>query len=259
MLAQREHDAALPQRRDLKSTNELPVEIACVETDGGRMLTRAAGQDRGVHERGWRETKVAALWKLTGPTFETDPQPEPPRCFLDSEHVTKMVREIKRQRSETHERDDNAEKTGSKPLPDPPSESESRERQYSPDFTPITDFVHPVRYLYDVAGAVISSWATHWEQYTSWMAACWQGRVNTVIAELHDWQTRLGPREKETPDHAPRAIVATTLTFLENNQSRMNDPQYRREGDPLTKHILSRPGCLYYRRTTAIRLATAST
>ena len=151
-----------------------------------------------------------------------------------------------------------------------------------------------------------SSWAAHWDQYTSWMIACWQGRVATVIAELRDWQTRLGPRAKETPDKDPRAIVAATLTYLDNNQSRRNYPEYRRaglpitsclveslikeinhrvkgteqfwnrptategesmlqvvasllsEGDPLSKHILSRPGSLYYRRSTAVRLAAAA-
>ena len=361
LLAQRERDARLQQRRELSSTNELPVDIACVETDGGRMLTRAAGKGCGVHERGWKETKVAALWKMTGATFETDPHPEPPRCFLDSKHVTKIVGEIKRQRSEAHERDENAEKTSVNSLPDPPPESESGERQWPPkrifrtcvatlkdvygfgqlvaaeaqkrgfydatrqvflgdgdhknwivhklhfpDFTPITDFVHPVTYLYDAASAVTSSWAAHWEQYTSWMTACWQGRVGTVIAELRDWQTRLGPREPTTPDKHPSEIVATTLTYLANNQSRMNYPEYRRaglpitsclveslikevnhrvkgteqfwnrpaategesmlqvvasllsEGDPLSKHILSRPGSLYYRRSTSTRLAAAA-
>ena len=175
-----------------------------------------------------------------------------------------------------------------------------------PDFVAITDFVHPVTYLYDVAGAVTSSWAAHWEQYSSWMTACWQGRVSTVIAELRDWQSRLGAREKSTPDNDPRAIVAQTLTYLSNNEPRMNYPDYRRaglpitsclveslikeinhrvkgtekfwnrptanegesllqvrasllsEGDPLTKHILARPGSPYYRRSTATRLATAA-
>lgn len=361
LLAQREHDADLQRRRELKSTNEQPVEIACVQVDGGRMRTRAAQQGRGVHEHAWKETKVAALWKLTGPTFDRDPHPEPPRCFLDPKHVPKMVREIKTQRSETHERPENTEKTGPKPLTDPPSthptQTRDHEREWPPkrifrtcvatlkdvygfgplvaaeaqrrgfydaarhvflgdgdhknwivhklhfpDFVAITDFVHPVTYLYDAAGAVTSSWAAHWEQYTSWMTACWQGRVGTVTAELRDWQTRLGRPEKTTPDNDPRAIIAKTLTYLENNSPRMNYPQYRREGlpitsclveslikelnhrvkgteqfwnrptategesilqvtasllsdgDPLTKHILARPGSLYYRRTTAARL-----
>lgn len=36
-------------------------------------------------------------------------------------------------------------------------------------FTAITDFVHPVTYLYDVAGAVTSTWTAHWQQYVAWM------------------------------------------------------------------------------------------
>lgn len=76
LLAQRERDADLQRRRELKSTNEQPVEIACVEVDGGRMRTRAAQQGRGVHEHAWKETKVAALWKRTGATFEDDPHPD---------------------------------------------------------------------------------------------------------------------------------------------------------------------------------------
>ncbi len=115
LLRQRECDAALHQRRELKSTNAQPVDIACVQVDGGRIRTRAAGQGRGVHDHGWKETKVAALWRMEGPTFALDPHPEPLRCFLDQEHVAPMVREIKRQRSEHPARDGKtAENTDSK-------------------------------------------------------------------------------------------------------------------------------------------------
>ena len=79
LLQQREHDADLQRRRELKSTNEQPVEIACVEVDGGRLRTRAAKQGRGVHEQAWKETTVAALWKMTGPTSDHDPHPDQPR------------------------------------------------------------------------------------------------------------------------------------------------------------------------------------
>ncbi len=360
-----ERDAAFQQRRQLAATNAQPVDIACVEVDGGRMRTRASGRGRGVHEHGWKETKVAALWRMTGATFSSDPHPEPPRCFLDPKHVPKMVREIKRQRAESHERDENLEKTGPKPLsaPEPldarPGESAAeserapRDRPWPPQrlfrtcvatlkdvygfgplvaaeaqrrgfydatrrvflgdgdhknwtvhklhfpsFTPITDFVHPVTYLYDTAGAVTNSWAAQWEQYSEWMTACWQGGVARVIADLREWHTRLGAHAKDTPENDPRQIVAKTLTYLANNELRMNYPKYRRqglpinsclveslikeinhrvkgtekfwnrptavegesivqvtasllsEGDPLTEHILSRPGSPYYRRTT---------
>lgn len=71
-----------------------PVELACVETDGGRMMTRACEQPRGVHEEQWKEPKVAVLWRMSGETFEVDPHPELPRCFQDRQRVEELVREI---------------------------------------------------------------------------------------------------------------------------------------------------------------------
>ena len=65
------------------------------------------------------------------------------------------------------------------------------------------------------------------------MTAVWQSRVETVIVELRDWQTRLGSPEKN-----PRAIVATTLTYLGNNAPRMNSPQYRQQGLPITSCLV---------------------
>lgn len=358
LLELHERDAALHQRRELPAANKTPVEIACVGVDGGRMRTRAPEQGRGVHDHAWRETKVAALWRMEGKTFDQDPHPEPPRCFLDSKHVPKLVREIKRQRSEQHAQDDEeSEKSGSEVSLEHPLESLSPEREWPPRrvfrtcvatfkdvygfgplvaaaaqrrgfydavrqvflgdgdhknwtvqklhfpyFTAITDFVHPVTYLYDAAAAITNSAAAHWEQYTEWMTASWQGRVDLVIAQLQDWQLRLGMPEKETPDKDPRAVISTVLTYLQNNQRRMNYPEYRKQGlpitsclveslikeinhrvkgtekfwnrpaategesilqviasllsdgEPLTKHILARPGSLYYRRTTQKRI-----
>ena len=68
-------------------------------------------------------------------------------------------------------------------------------------------------YLYDVAGAVTSTWTAHWQQYVAWMTDCCQGRVGTVIPALREWQTRLGLPVADTPDNAPRQIVAKTLTL----------------------------------------------
>ena len=354
LLENREREAALHQRRELPTSTTQPLEIACVPVDGGRIRTRLAGQGPGVQDQVCKETKVAALWRMVGSTFDHDPHPEPPRCFLDQKHVPQRVRAIKRQRSEQHQRDDEqAEKTSSKQPHTPTQDSTKSERKWPPrrvfrtcvatlkdvhgfgplvaaeaqrrgfydaarqvflgdgdhknwtvhklhfpHFTAITDFVHPVTYLYDAAAAVTSSWAAQWEQYTEWLIACWGGRVSTVLDELHAWQQRLGLPEKETPENDPRQVVAKTLTYLTNNQQRMNYPQYRQQGlpitsclveslikeindrvkgteqfwnrpealqaesilqttacllsdgDPLTKHILSRPGFLYYRRST---------
>lgn len=361
LLEQREHDATLQQHRELPSVNQQPVQIACVEVDGGRIRTRAPQQGRGVHDQAWKESKVAALWRMEGATFDHDPHPEPPRCFLDEKRVPRMVREIKRQRSEQHNCDENPEKTVANSTCEPAEPTAASQRSWPPKrvfrtcvatlkdvygfgplvaaeaqrrgfydaerqvflgdgdhknwtvhelhfpfFTAVTDFVHPVTYLFDAAGAVTNSWSAHWEQYTQWMTASWQGRIAEVISDLQNWQQRLGLPEDDTPGNDPRQIVATTVTYLHNNQSRMNYSEYRRQGLPitsclveslikeingrvkgteqfwnrptatqaesmlqvvasllsdgelLTKHILSRPGCPYYRRSTGKRPITKS-
>src|SRR5262249_59375392 len=71
-----------------------PPPVVAIGLDGGRLLTRATGQGPGVHEQQWKEDKVACLLALEGPTFATDPHPQPPRCFLDAPRVDEMVRDI---------------------------------------------------------------------------------------------------------------------------------------------------------------------
>jgi hypothetical protein len=69
-------------------------DIAALALDGGRIMTRVPEQGPGVHQRGWKEDKIACLLSLQGKTFSEDPHPEPPRCFLDAPQVDELVREI---------------------------------------------------------------------------------------------------------------------------------------------------------------------
>ena len=61
-----------------------------VSADGGRMMTRETGQGPGVHNHRWRETKNATFERLAAQTYEEDPHPELPKCFLDPDHVAKL-------------------------------------------------------------------------------------------------------------------------------------------------------------------------
>jgi hypothetical protein len=101
-------------------------------------------------------------------------------------------------------------------------------------FTPILDFIHPLSYLFLAAKAVHTLASDAWEQYLVWMRGCWQGDVAQVIEELRQWQTRLGPPPASAPDNDPRKLVAKTITYLENNATRMNYPEYRQQGLPVT-------------------------
>jgi hypothetical protein len=69
---------------------------AAMMLDGGRAQTRADDAGRGVHEPGWRETKVACCLSLQTKEVAEDPQPEPPSKFLDPTRVSRLAAEVKR-------------------------------------------------------------------------------------------------------------------------------------------------------------------
>lgn len=113
-------------------------------------------------------------------------------------------------------------------------------RGYFGAFEPITDFMHAVCYVYGAAWGVGTTEPERWSLYQRWMRACWQGRVGEVIEELKECQIRVGPvpEGEELPARDPRRLVAEALSYLGNNQSRMDYPRYRRAGLPITSSLV---------------------
>lgn len=108
-------------------------------------------------------------------------------------------------------------------------------REHFRNFTAILDFIHPLSYLYLAAKTVHAGQADDvWSQYVAWMRGCWQGEVGQVIEELRLHQIKLGQPPADAPDSDPRQIVATTINYLNNNRERMNYPEYRKAGLPVT-------------------------
>jgi hypothetical protein len=107
------------------------------------------------------------------------------------------------------------------------------------DFEAINDFLHVLCYIYLAAWAVGADEGQRWSLYVKWLWACWQGRVPEVIAELRVWQEQVGvpPAGVELEAKDPRRLVAEAWTYLENNQSRMDYPNYRRQGLPITSSL----------------------
>ena len=90
------NDLEVAEREQWQSvlTGEVTVpSLAIVELDGGRIRTRIVGCGPGVHldGKGWNETKNAIFVSATSETSEMDPQPEPPACFVDADHVAKLA------------------------------------------------------------------------------------------------------------------------------------------------------------------------
>jgi len=106
-------------------------------------------------------------------------------------------------------------------------------------FIPILDFIHALTYVFAAAMAGRSR-AEGGPIYARWITWVWQGEVTRVIAELAARAVELGAPPPDAAETDPRQMVADTLTYLTNQQSRMNYPTYRRMGLPITSsHIES--------------------
>jgi hypothetical protein len=70
---------------------ETPPELAVVQCDGGRIMTRQPGQGPGVHQQAWKETKNAGLFRMTSQMSEEDPHPELPSAFADRTRVAQLA------------------------------------------------------------------------------------------------------------------------------------------------------------------------
>ena len=116
----------------------------------------------------------------------------------------------------------------------------SIQRGYFSDFEAIADLLHVLCYIYLAAWAAGGSELTRWSRYLDWLKACWQGRVIEVIEELRVWQGKLGKPAagEELKEYDPRRLVAEALTYLGNNQQRMDYPRYRKEGLPITSSLV---------------------
>jgi hypothetical protein len=100
-------------------------------------------------------------------------------------------------------------------------------------FVPILDFIHGLTYVYK--GALAGRAAEEgWPVYLRWITWVWQGQVSRTIEELAERALELGPAPPDASETDPREIVAVTLTYLRNQQSRMNYPEYRKLGLPIT-------------------------
>jgi hypothetical protein len=105
------------------------------------------------------------------------------------------------------------------------------------DFVPIADFVHPLGYVYEAARALAPD--DPWPVYRAAATACWQGRVADFLEELREWQaTHPVLPDEPLPDHDPRAVVRSAITYLQHNQVRMHYPAYRRAGLPVSSAMI---------------------
>jgi hypothetical protein len=107
-------------------------------------------------------------------------------------------------------------------------------RTWFPDFTDITDFVHAASYVYQAARASVGSGDDSWPTYVRWITAMWQGQVAKVLTDLRGLLEPSSAIEEQTR----RASLQESLTYLHNNESRMDYARYRRLGLPIVSALV---------------------
>jgi hypothetical protein len=96
-------------------------------------------------------------------------------------------------------------------------------------YTPITDIMHALSYVYCAAIASRGQIEEGWALYLQWLNWVWSGRVLHVIAAMKTLAAEQTAEQDEVCEPLRRAI-----TYLSNNAERMKYDQYRREGLPIT-------------------------
>lgn len=98
-------------------------------------------------------------------------------------------------------------------------------------FLAILDFVHLLAYLYDAAHAWRDSDRDRgWKTYEQWLRWAWSGKVGSLLSGL-----RSALAELRSQGHSARAAtLEEALTYVTNNRGRMDYPEYRRLGLPIS-------------------------
>ena len=108
-------------------------------------------------------------------------------------------------------------------------------QMHFPGWVQVLDFLHLLTHLYAAATAAYPRQGTlAWGLYERMLRAAWSGKVDDVQASLAQQAQRLGPPAADARDDDPRRIVSKCLAYVQANVGRMNYPQYRREGLPVT-------------------------
>lgn len=100
-------------------------------------------------------------------------------------------------------------------------------------FIAVLDFLHLLAYLHDAAYALGGAdEAKSWKTYTQWLRWAWSGKVGVLLSALRGAVATL--KAKGSTAAARRQTVEETLTYVTNNRQRMNYPDYRRLGLPVS-------------------------
>jgi hypothetical protein len=98
--AQRNQDVERMKAGDLQRRYLEPPKVAAIHLDAGKIRLRADDGAPGVRQPRWSDTKVGCLQTYTSAPCAQDPQPNPPKLFLDPPRVTRLCQEMEQVRGQ---------------------------------------------------------------------------------------------------------------------------------------------------------------
>jgi len=113
---------------------------------------------------------------------------------------------------------------------------------YFKGWIPILDFVHATEYAFDAAQCTSKIKEEVWAQYIQYITDIWEGNVFQVIcdieAHLANRRVRTDSDSKTTQANIQK--LREVANYFENNAKRMNYPEYRKQGLPVSScHVES--------------------
>ena len=115
---------------------------------------------------------------------------------------------------------------------------EKLQQRHFSHYTSVLDLLHALSYSLAAARAISANETAARAKYDAWAALIWQGRVEDVISELIAYGAKLGPPPPGAKSDDPRQVVRASRVYYENHETRMNYPEYRRQGFPLTSSLM---------------------
>jgi hypothetical protein len=112
-----------------------------------------------------------------------------------------------------------------------------QERHFS-HYTSVLDLMHALSYALAAARAATRTPEQAHRLYTRWAEFIWKGNVELVINELDEIQQCLGMPAEDASAEDPQELVRRAFVYYTNHKHRMNYPEYRRQGFPLTSSVM---------------------
>jgi hypothetical protein len=123
-------------------------------------------------------------------------------------------------------------------ISDGSSTIESLQENHLSHYTSILDLLHGLGYCMHVARAVNSKESDTALSYNHWASLIWEGKVDLVIKELDDLQEAHGDPPPNCKAEDVREVIRVARVYYTNHRHRMNYPEYRRLGYPLTSSLM---------------------